>query len=115
MESKTAATRLKFHTRLNEIKARTVRGRGTGTAAGTAKPPEFDETTPWSRIPAPVRDCSRAEHNCWTRKEKSTYLMTVLHNRPTDVLHGVPKDATYDHTIQTDSETSSLSQHIAVS
>jgi hypothetical protein len=35
-----------------------------------------------------------AEHNCWKRQEKSTYLITALQGRATDVLHGVLKGAT---------------------
>jgi hypothetical protein len=41
-----------------------------------------------------------AEHNCWTRQEKSTYLITSLQSWATDVLHGIPKSATYEETLQ---------------
>jgi hypothetical protein len=39
-----------------------------------------------------------AENNCQTRQEKSTYLITAWQRRATDVLHAVPKDATYEET-----------------
>jgi hypothetical protein len=39
-----------------------------------------------------------AEHNCWTRLEKSTYLFTALRGQATDMLHKVPKGATYEET-----------------
>jgi hypothetical protein len=41
-----------------------------------------------------------AVHNCWTCQEKSTYLITALQDRATDVLHGIPKGATYEETLQ---------------
>jgi hypothetical protein len=39
-----------------------------------------------------------AEHNYCTRLKKSTYLITALQGRATNVLHGVPKAATYEET-----------------
>jgi hypothetical protein len=41
-----------------------------------------------------------AQHNCWTSQIKSTYLITALQGRATDVLHGVPKGATYEKTLE---------------
>jgi hypothetical protein len=40
-----------------------------------------------------------AEHNCWTCQEKSTYIITALQGRTTDLLHEVPKGATYEDTL----------------
>jgi hypothetical protein len=37
-----------------------------------------------------------AEYNCWLRLEKSTYLIIVLQGCANNVLHGVPKGATYE-------------------
>jgi hypothetical protein len=34
------------------------------------------------------------------RQEKSTYLITSLQGRATDVLHGILKSATYEETLQ---------------
>jgi hypothetical protein len=50
------------------------------------------------RIPAQFE--TLAEHNCSTRQEKSTYLITALQGRATDVLHGVPKGATFEKTLE---------------
>jgi hypothetical protein len=36
------------------------------------------------------------EDNCWTHLEKSTYLITPLKGCATDMLHEVPKGATYE-------------------
>jgi hypothetical protein len=41
-----------------------------------------------------------AELNCWMRQEKSTYLITALQGRATDVLHGVQKGATCEETFE---------------
>jgi hypothetical protein len=41
-----------------------------------------------------------AEHNCWTRQEKSTYLITTLQGRATDVLHGIPKGRIFEETLE---------------
>jgi hypothetical protein len=41
-----------------------------------------------------------AEHNCWTRLKKSTYVITALQGHATDVLHGVPNKATYEETFE---------------
>jgi hypothetical protein len=40
-----------------------------------------------------------AEHNCWTRLEKSTHFITTFQGQATNVLHGVPKGVTYEETI----------------
>jgi hypothetical protein len=42
-----------------------------------------------------------AEHNCWTRQGKYTYLITALQGRAADVLHGIPTSTTYEETLQT--------------
>jgi hypothetical protein len=39
-------------------------------------------------------------HNRWTRQEKSIYLITALQGRAIDVLHGVPRGATYEKTLE---------------
>jgi hypothetical protein len=41
-----------------------------------------------------------AEHICWTRQERSTYLIAALHGRATDVLHEDPKGETFDETLE---------------
>jgi hypothetical protein len=41
-----------------------------------------------------------AKHNSWTPQEKSTYLITALQGRATNVLHAVPKGATYEEILE---------------
>jgi hypothetical protein len=40
------------------------------------------------------------EQNCWERLEIFTDLITALQDRANDVLHGVPKGATYEETLE---------------
>jgi hypothetical protein len=92
------AVRREFQTRLEEAKemAGHVRGTGNGTCAAT--PSKLDGTTSWSVFRHKFE--TEAEHNGWTRKEKSTYLITALEGRATDVLHGIPKFATNEEILQ---------------
>jgi hypothetical protein len=41
-----------------------------------------------------------AEHNRWSNREKSTYLITTLKGRAADVLPGIPTNTTYENTLQ---------------
>jgi hypothetical protein len=41
-----------------------------------------------------------ADHNHWTPWEKATYLIAALQGRACDVLHGVPRGATYEEAIE---------------
>jgi hypothetical protein len=92
------AVRREFHTRLEEAKemAGHANGKGSGTCAATA--PNFDGTASWSVFRHQFETI--AEHNGWKPKEKSTYLITALEARATDVLHGIPKGASYDEILQ---------------
>jgi hypothetical protein len=63
-----------------------------------AKLPKFDGTTSLALFRGQIENA--AEHNCWTYSEKSTYLITALHVRATDVLHGVLKFVTYEETLE---------------
>lgn len=65
-----------------EVKAHAKSRRGTGTSAGTAKPPNFDGTTSWAIFWHQFETV--AKHNCWA----------------TNVLHEDPKGATYDETLE---------------
>jgi hypothetical protein len=55
---------------------------------------------------------TKAEHNCWVSQEISTYLMTALQGQASDMLHGVPNDATYEEALET-LEYSFGDQHLA--
>jgi hypothetical protein len=81
------ATRRGLETKIAKVEARA--GRGTGSGAGEAKPPKFDGTTPWTVFRHQFE--TAAEHDCWTYRKISTYLIT-------DVLQRVLKGATYGET-----------------
>jgi hypothetical protein len=49
-------------------------------------------------VPVPVRDRSRPQ--LCICQEKSTYLITFLQGRATNVLHGVPNGATYEKSLE---------------
>jgi hypothetical protein len=73
-----------------------ARGTGNGTCAAT--PSKFEGTTSWSVFRHVFETV--AEHNGWTPKEEFKYLITALEGRATDVLHGIPKGATYEEILQ---------------
>jgi type VI protein secretion system component Hcp len=98
MEAKTETIRREFQTQLKEVEAGAECGRGTGTGMGAPKSPKFDGTTSWAVFQRQFD--TLAEHNCCMCQEKSTYLITALQGRDTDVLHGVPKGATYEGTFK---------------
>jgi hypothetical protein len=98
MEAKIEATLHEYQALLKEVGVVAGRGRGTETGTGSAKPPKFDLTI--SRVVFRRPFETVAEHNCWTRQEKCTYLITAFHGRSTDVLHGVLKEAIYVETLQ---------------
>jgi hypothetical protein len=85
-------------TQFREVEAVAEHGKGTGTSAGTAEPPKFNGTTSWAVFWRQFETV--AEHNCWMCHENSTYVITVLQGRATDVLHRVPKGATYEETFE---------------
>jgi hypothetical protein len=97
MEAKIESTRLEFQSQLEEVMARAELGRRQGVCTSTAQPPTFDGTTFWAVFRRQFETV--AEHNCWTRLEKPMYLITSLQGRATDVLHGIPKSATYEETL----------------
>jgi hypothetical protein len=95
--AKIEVTRHDFQTQLKEeVQARTERGKGTYT--GTANPPKFHGTTSLAAFQRQFKTV--AEHNCCTRLEKCTYLI-ILQGRPTNMIYGVPKGATFEETLKT--------------
>jgi hypothetical protein len=74
MEAKMESTRLEFQSQLEEVMARTELGRRQGVCTSTAQPPTFNGTTSWAVFRGQFETV--AEHNCWTRQEKYTYLIT---------------------------------------
>jgi hypothetical protein len=93
METEIVATCLNFQTQLKAVED----GKGTGTGVSTAKPSKFDRTTSWAVFQSQFETV--AEHNCWMRQEKSTYLITILQGWATDILCGVPIGVTYEETL----------------
>jgi hypothetical protein len=91
-------TQQKFQSQLDKVEARAEWGRGTGACASMVQPPKFDGTTSWAVFRCQFETV--AEHNCWMSHEKSTYLITALQGWATDVLHGIPKGASYEETLQ---------------
>jgi hypothetical protein len=94
MEAKMEATRRELQSQLGDVAARAEWGRGTEACASIAQPPKFNGTTSWAVFRHQFETV--AEHNSWTRQEKSTYLITVLQGRATDMLRGNLKGATYE-------------------
>jgi hypothetical protein len=41
-----------------------------------------------------------AEHNQWSDRDKSTYLITALKGKAADVLPGIPTNTTYEDTLR---------------
>jgi hypothetical protein len=86
--------------RIVQVEARAeldVGGR-TGNDAGRAKPPKFDGSTSWAMFRRQFETV--ADHNRWMPQEKATYLIAALEGRACDVLHWVPRGATYEETIE---------------
>jgi hypothetical protein len=98
MKALTEATRHEFQAQLKEVYIWAKHGRATGTGASVAMPPKFDRITSWAVFWCQFENI--AEHNCCTCQDNSTYLITVLQGRATNVLHGVTKGATCEETLE---------------
>jgi hypothetical protein len=97
IESKIEATQREIESQLEEVVASAERGRGTGVCTHATQTAKFDGTTSWAVFRRQFETV--AEHNSWTR-EKSAYLITAMEGRATDVLHGIPRCASYEDTLQ---------------
>jgi hypothetical protein len=88
----------KFQSQLEEFK--TVAERGSRPTVGTnaAQPPTFNGNTSWS--PSQRQFGIVAEHNRWSDRKKSTYLITALKGCAADVLPGIPTNTTYEDSLQ---------------
>jgi hypothetical protein len=91
-------TKNKLQARLEAVETRTERG--TTPVAGTSavQPPIFNGNTTWSLFRRQFEIV--AEHNHWSDRDKSTYLITALKGRAADVLYGIPTSKTYEETLQ---------------
>jgi hypothetical protein len=110
VKAKMEATRHEFQTQSEEVEVVAERRRGTGTGAGAPKPPKCDGTTSWTVFRRQFETVQ--EHNRWTQKKKSTYLITAFDGRATDVLHEVPKGANYEEILEA-LEDRFVDQHLA--
>jgi hypothetical protein len=89
MKTLTDTMRRGLEAKRAEDKAQAMCGRGTGTGTGTGmgavKPPKFNRTQSWTVFWRQFKTV--ADHNCWTRQEKSTYLITTLRGQATNMLN----------------------------
>jgi hypothetical protein len=85
--SQIEATKREPQARVEAVEARSQLGRVEGVFASAVQPPIFNGNTSWAVFRRQFE--TEAEHNCWTRQEKSTYLITSLQGLATDMLHGI--------------------------
>jgi hypothetical protein len=83
---------------LEAVEARAELGRAQGMGTSTVQPPTFNGNTSWSVFWRQIETVT--EHNHWSDKEKSTYLITAVKGRAADVLHGIATNTTYEGILQ---------------
>jgi hypothetical protein len=88
LEEDLTETKNKLQARLEAVETRTVRGTTPVTGNSTVQPPTFNGNTTWSVFRRQFEIV--AEHNRWSDREKSTYLITALKGRAADILYGIP-------------------------
>ncbi|XP_033609725.1 uncharacterized protein LOC117282787 [Cryptotermes secundus] len=91
-------TKREFQARLDIVQMKAERGNTATIVASTAQPPTFYGNSTWSVFRRQFETV--AEHNQWTDKEKSTYLITALKGRAAEILPGIPANTTYEETLQ---------------
>jgi hypothetical protein len=84
--------------RLEAVETRTERENTPAVGAIAALPPSFNGTTSLSVFRRQFEIV--AEHNRWSNREKSSYLITALKGRAADELPGIPTNTTYENTLQ---------------
>jgi hypothetical protein len=91
-------TQHELQARLETVGTRTERGNTPAVGASASPPPTFNGTTSWSVF---LRQSEIvAEHNSWSNREKSTYLIRALKERAANVLPGIPTNTTYENNFQ---------------
>jgi hypothetical protein len=98
MNEKIEADMQEFRARLEEVGAASQRGGTLSLGASTVQPPTFDGKGTWSVFRRQFEIV--AEHNRWSDRGKSTYLITALKGRAADVLYGIPTNTTYEETLR---------------
>jgi hypothetical protein len=91
-------TKHELQARLEAVGTRIERGHTPAAGASAAPPPALDGSTLWGVFRRQFEIV--AEHNRWSNREKSTYLITALKTRAADVLPGIPANTTYENTLQ---------------
>jgi hypothetical protein len=98
LEEKIESNKRDFQARLEVVEARTGRRSTPTVGVSAAQPPTFNGNTSWSVFRRQFEIIG--DHNQWSDREKSTYLITALKGRAADVLRGIPTSATYEDTLQ---------------
>jgi hypothetical protein len=93
-----SSNKQKFQSQLEEVKAVADRGSRPTVDTNAVQPPTFNGNTSWSAFRRQFEIV--AEHNQWSDREKSTYLITALKGRAADVLPGIPTNTSYGDTLQ---------------
>jgi hypothetical protein len=88
----------KFQSQLEEIKAVAERGSRPTVGMNAAQPPTFNGNTSCFALRRQFEIV--AEHNKWSDREKSMYLITALKGRAAEVLPGITTNSTYGDTLQ---------------
>jgi hypothetical protein len=92
-------TKREFRVRLDEmIQARAERGNTSTINVSTAQPPTFNGNSTWSVFRRQFETV--AEHDQWSEREKSTYLISALKGRAAEVLPAIPTNTTYEDALQ---------------
>jgi vacuolar-type H+-ATPase subunit I/STV1 len=77
-------TRSQIKARLEAVEARAELGRARRVGTSAVQPPTFNGNTSWSVFRRQFETVT--EHNHWSDKEKSTYLITALKGRAEDAI-----------------------------
>jgi hypothetical protein len=91
-------TKHELQARLGAVETRTERGNTPTASTSTAPPPAFNGNITWSVFRRRFEIV--VEHNRWSDREKSTYIVTALKGRAADVLYGIPTSTPYEETLQ---------------
>lgn len=99
MKALVEATLCEFQVQLKEVEAWAERGecQRSGTNVDMVSHVKFDGSTSWAVFRYQFK--AVAHHNCWTPREKATCLISALQGQDSDMLYGVPKEATYEETL----------------
>jgi hypothetical protein len=84
---------------MEQVKAIAERGSRPTVSANTAQAPTFDRKTSWSTFRRQFENV--AEHNMWSDREKSRFLIKALKGRAADVLAGIAINTPYEDNLQT--------------